>query len=206
VAMQSLLFGHPELAFFGDDIQRAELVSYIGGLGELAAWLGAGVMVLGSPGNRRRGDISQSAAMAMAIDTFGILGARMAALGVCLCIEPNPPDYGCDFVTTAAEGRSIVEAVDSPGFGLHLDTAAMTLSGDDLAGEIGRSVRVLRHFHISDPSLALIGTTGRVDHDAAAGELRRVAYEGWTSVEMLPADGGDAAVRDAAAFATRTYG
>ena len=70
---------------------------------------------------------------------------RRAARGGCFCIEPNPTAYGCDYVTTAAEGLDLVSRVDQPGFGLHLDAGGMTLAGDPTDADVcnGRPSRTL---------------------------------------------------------------
>ena len=56
-----------------------------------------------------RGAVSPVDALSIAVDFFSAtLGEHAAARDVTLCIEANPPEYGCDFVTTTAEGRRAV--------------------------------------------------------------------------------------------------
>ena len=55
VALQSLLFGHPELTLFGTEEARAKLLTYLSGMVSLARDLGAEVLVFGSPKNRNLG-------------------------------------------------------------------------------------------------------------------------------------------------------
>ncbi|MCX7619817.1 MAG: sugar phosphate isomerase/epimerase [Acidimicrobiales bacterium] len=207
-SLQSLLYGRPELTVFGGPEDRAALVAHLDTVMALAATLGAAKLVFGSPANRRRGDLSPSMAMTRAAAVFGELSERAEAHGVCLCLEPNPTDYGCDFITNATEGAELVREVGRDGFGLHLDTGAMTLAGDELSTAIRAVADVLAHFHCSEPGLAPAGTTGRVDHISAARALRSISYAGVVSVEMLPARDRDplTAVAEAAAFAVETYG
>jgi sugar phosphate isomerase/epimerase len=208
VSLQSLLFGHPELVLFGDADDRARFVAYLERIIDLAEQLGAGPLVFGSPKNRRRGDLDPETAEARAAEVFAELGRYAGPRSACLCIEPNPADYGADFVNHAVEGASLARRVAEPGFGLHLDTGSLTLAGDDIPEAIAGSIDVLRHFHCSEPQLAPIGRSGRVDHHAAAAALRAAGYTGHVSVEMLVPDGEDAleCVAAAAALAVEAYG
>lgn len=191
-ALQSLLFGKPHLSIFGSTEVVAETAEYLGRVTRLAAWLGATRLVFGSPKNRLKGDLSTEAAAQSAVRFFRSASDRAANLGVVLCLEPNPPEYGADFVTRAEEGVSLVRAVDSPGFGLHLDTACMTLAGDDPEAVMPVSGSLIRHVHLSEPRLDPLGSGG-VDHRRFATALRQIAYTGLLSIEMLPPAGHTAA-------------
>lgn len=184
VALQSLLFGQPELVLFRDQETRSQTLNYLRRVMHIAARLGAQILVFGSPRNRLRNELGAQQSQAIAVEFFRQVGDLAAQHDVCFCIEPNPVAYGCDFIRTTKEGVELVRAVNHPHFRLHLDAGGMTLSGDDYAEAITASRELLAHFHISEPQLALIGT-GNTDHAAAAGALRRVAYDNWVSIEML---------------------
>jgi len=183
VAMQALLFGRPDLTLFESSEKREETLSYLLGIVRLASELGVRSLVFGSPKNRSRGQLNLSQAEAIAVDFFGRVGETAAKLGVVLCIEPNPAIYGCDFVTDSQQGLALVNQVNSPGFGLHLDAAGMTLSEEEIAPAIARCSEKLCHFHISEPQLAPIGSGG-VQHSVFAQALAAVNYQGWMSIEM----------------------
>src|SRR4029453_10606894 len=117
------------------------------GMARLASGLGATRLVFGSPGNRRRGDLALDEADEIAADLFPRLGAQAADLGVCFCIEANPVDYKCDYLTDAVASTAFVRAVDSPGVRLHLDTACMAMAGDAAAERITPGADVLAHAH-----------------------------------------------------------
>jgi D-psicose/D-tagatose/L-ribulose 3-epimerase len=119
----------------------------------------------------------------VAVGFFSELAATAEDCGVVLCIEPNPPDYGCDYVTTSAEGTALVQSIDRPGFGLHLDTGALTLSGESPPAALRAAAPVLRHFHASERDLAPLGTRGVV-HAEFAAALASVGYGEWVSLEM----------------------
>lgn len=207
VAMQALLYGRPDLTLFESREQRRETLAYLRRIMRLGSLLGAGPLVFGSPKNRRVGQQPPAEIEAMAVSFFRAAGEAALEEGVVLCIEPNPVDYGCDFITTAEQGRALVETVGSAGFGLHLDAAGMTLSRDALIPTLERCADRLCHFHISEPFLGPIGE-GAVDHDTLAATLRRLGYSHWTSVEMRHNPNRDtvAELRRVLAFQRRVYG
>jgi sugar phosphate isomerase/epimerase len=146
------------------------------------------VLVFGSPRNWARGGSSPAQADAIAIPFFRNLGRAARASQVTFCIEPNPAAYGCDYVTRAVEGLDLVRAVDDPGFGLHLDAAAMTLSADPPDEVFRQASRDWRHFHVSEPNLGPVG--GGMDHRPIADALCRSGYRNWISIEMKASDEG----------------
>lgn len=182
VALQAILFGQPDLVVFSDSATRAKTLDYLAHTFQLAHDLGAKVLVFGSPKNRLRGELSPETALDSATEFFAEAGRRAADHGVILCIEPNAPQYSCDFVTTAAEGAELVSRVNSPGFGLHLDAGCMTMASDDPANVTKFPPR---HFHISAPFLGPVESDA-ADYQAFAGALRAIPYGHYVSIEMKP--------------------
>ena len=184
IAAQALLFGHPELTVFESAETRQRTLDHLTRVIRTCARAGAGSLVFGSPKNRRVGDLPRVVAIEIAVQFFGELAAVAYDCGTCLVMEANPPEYGADFVTRTAEAIELVKAVDHPGFRLHLDTACMTLAADPIRETFAAAFRLVRHFHVSEPNLALPGSSGRVDHAAFAGELAARGFAGWISLEM----------------------
>jgi sugar phosphate isomerase/epimerase len=125
-----------------------------------------------------------------------------------VCIEPNPPAYGADWIVNAREALAFVERVNHPGIGAHLDAGALHLCGEG-ASEISSAGAGLRHFHASEPELAPLTAASRVPHAAYAATLREIRYPGHVSVEMRsdPAGGSNAArVSAALDHALAVYG
>ncbi len=205
VALQALLFGHPELTVFGSEKERRATLDYLGGMMDLAASLGAVPMVFGSPRNRLVGGLDPAEAWRIAEDFFRSAGERAAERGVALCIEPNPTAYGCDFVTNTDEGVELVRRVRSTGFGLHLDGGAITLNHESAKQALSAARPWLRHFHASEPNLVPFGTGG-TDHAALARALRAIGYDGWVSVEMRATENALEDVRRAARGVSLQYG
>jgi sugar phosphate isomerase/epimerase len=196
VALQALLFGHPDLTVFSE--ARPRTLDYLTGVAGLGARLGAGALVFGSPRNRARGSLPEAVAWRAAVEFFRALGTAAAQAGTCICIEPNPTHYGADFITTSEQALRLVEEVRSPGFGLHLDAACALLAGEDFPARLRKSAHVLRHVHVSEPDLAPVRPGGTLDLPSIGAALRDIGYSGWVSVEMKPA--GLDAVRAAAQF------
>ena len=208
VGMQSMLYGHLELKLFESAEARQQMAEYLRAIIALAGKLGVGPMVFGSPKNRQRGDMDPQTAFDIAATFFHEMAEVAQAHDTVLCLEPNPPHYNCDFLTTTAEALPLVQAVNHPGLRLHLDTAIMTMNGEDIAGALRSARDWLAHFHISEPQLGAVQAGGAVDHAHVAAQLRAIGYEGWVSIEMR---GGwtqpDAdSVAAALAFVTETYG
>ena len=184
VALQSLLFGQPELVIFQDQKTRTQTLAYLRHVMRIASRLGAQILVFGSPRNRLRYDLNTQQSHAIAVEFFRHVGDAAAQHDVYFCIEPNPVAYGCDFIRTATEGVALVRAVNHPHFRLHLDAGGITLSEEPYAEAIAASREWMAHFHISEPQLASIGE-GHTDHATAARALRQIAYDQWVSIEML---------------------
>lgn len=206
VAIQSLLFGRPDLHLFGTVDARAQTLDYLVQMTRLAGRLGTAVMVFGSPKNRLRGELTELAAARIATPLFRTLAETAAENGVTFCVEPNPVQYGADWILTTADALTLADAVDHECFGINADTGGMTLSGEDPATAIEACGAAVRHFHISEPDLAPIGASG-VNHSLFAAALARVNYSGWRSIEMRePLRGSGGSLSAAIAAARQNYG
>lgn len=206
VSAQSLLYGHPELEIFSSRTVRQATLEYLKKIIQVCGKLGAKRLVFGSPKNRLVRNLTHSQALNIAIPFFQELGQVAQAAHTCLCIEPNPAQYGCDFVRTAEEGIELVKAVQQPGFRLHLDGAALTLNGEDYQEVLEKSFEYLAHVHASDPNLGLVGG-GLTRHAELAQILRSLGYTGYVSIEMKSGLGTSnvASVEAALQFVTSTY-
>lgn len=207
VALQALLYGRPELVVFADATARRRTVDHLVRMCRLAGGLGASVLVFGSPRNRRTSGRPPAEVERIARRFFRAVGRAAADHGAVLCIEPNPADYGTDFVTSLDEARRLVDDVDHPGFGLHLDAGALALDGPGKAPDLAAVAHRARHFHISEPGLVEFGSSG-LEHGWIASTMSAGGYDGWRSLEMAaaPAGGNPARIRRALAAARLVYG
>jgi D-psicose/D-tagatose/L-ribulose 3-epimerase len=206
VALQSLLFGRPDLNMFGTAEVRHSMLDYLGSAIRISALLGARVLVFGSPKNRQAGSMHPPAAMKAAVEFFSSLGAMAHASGVCIGLEPNPEVYGCDFIRTSQEALRLVKDVAHPGFRVHLDTAILQMSGERFEDAVEQCFDYLVHVHISEPMLSIVGE-GHTNHLHMAHALRSFGYRNWVSIEMRSGSQGKnvASVERALDFAKRTY-
>jgi len=207
VAFQSMLFARPDLKLFESAGNRAECLRYLQEFIVLAGRMGAQKMVFGSPKNRQRGDMSYEDAFAIAKDFFTEIAKTAKENDVVFCLEPNAPQYNCDFVTNAKEGAELVRAVGRPGFGLHLDAACMVLAGDDIAASIRQNADILEHFHASAPMLDRVYSRDDMEYKQIANLLHKVGYDKVISIEMRPGEAGEnvSRVEEAVLFAQSTF-
>lgn len=203
VAIQSILHGRPDLMLFDSDVARGALTEYLVAALRVASRLGAGAVVFGAPRNRRRGTFSARDAERIAVPFFRDIGARALDLGTCLCVEPNPAEYGTDFMNTTAETANLVRLVDRPGIGLQLDAGVMALTRADVRRDVADNIALVRHVHASEPFLAPTTAAGSV-HPTLADALRTAQFVGYVSLEMKP--GPLDALRRAADVLRATYG
>jgi sugar phosphate isomerase/epimerase len=181
-ALQAVLFGQPAARLF-DAAGEKRMGEHLRRVAELAGALGARAVVLGAPKQRDRGTLSMDQAQTHAVPLLRAWAQPFADQASCLCIEPNPRRYGCNFIVNAQEGAALVAEVNHPGFGLHLDAAGMFLEGDWLEARWPEVTRLLRHFHISEPDLGDFRQS-QVPHLENFRVLRTGGYTGWCSVEM----------------------
>jgi D-psicose/D-tagatose/L-ribulose 3-epimerase len=200
--MQSILFQKPELQLFGEGPGFGEHLRRCAGV---AAQLGAGAVVFGAPKNRDRGNLSEEAAFARAVEVLGPIAEAYAAAGVALCWEANPTQYACNFVTDGREAARLVRAVGSVGLRLHLDTACAQMAGEDVGELVRENADILAHFHASERMLGRFAEPSE-GHAGAAAALHEVGYAGWVAVEMRTQEDVLGALAQAAEFAMETYG
>ncbi len=182
--MQALLFGVTDLNLFGPaDVQEA-MLRHLEAICALGAGLGAGRLTFGSPRNRDRSGLSDEQTIEVAVDFFRRLGRAVEPLGVTVCLEPNPPRYGANFMTTSPETAAVVDAVDHPAIKMQLDTGALTINTEDPAEILGASSRLVGHIHISEPDLVPIGD-GETDHRQVARALNGSLPDHVAAIEML---------------------
>jgi len=205
IALQSLLFGRPDLTLFDGEQNRSAMADYLRGIISIAGRLDAGALVFGSPKNRIAGDRSVQEVNSIAARFFREMAEWAASCNTCFCLEPNPGEYGCDYVQTVSEALELIRAIDHPGLRLNLDTGIMTMNGEPLAETIETALPYIGHLHLSEPNLGIVGN-GSVDHAEIAYLLRKNDYRGWVSIEMRSGSGtSDSAAIDTALSTVTHY-
>lgn len=206
-AMQSLLFNKPDLTLFENDSKRNDKLLFLEQIMELASKLDIHALVYGSPRNRRKGEMSKEESFAISIPFFRKIGEIALEKNMVFCIEPNPVQYNCDFITTTLEGIELVKEVDHPGFRLHMDTGTLILNEEPVEETIEAAFPYLAHFHISQPYLGQVGTDYLEMHSRIAKCLKALEYKHWISIEMKNGlrDNNADAVEEALVLASTLY-
>jgi sugar phosphate isomerase/epimerase len=128
------------------------------------------------------------------VDGFAQLvafGRRIAPLararGLTIAIEPQRPEES-NIINSAAEGLTLVDAVNDPTFQLLVDFFHMASVREDPA-VIQRAGAHVRHIHMANPNGRVFPLTlGEYDYTAFFGNLRAIGYSGLVSVEASSAD------------------
>ena len=186
--MQALLFGTTGLNVFGTAQVQAETLAHLAAVCRIGTGLGALRLVFGSPKNRDRSGLTDQETVQTAVRFFRRLGDIAHASGVLICLEPNPPCYGANFMTTSSETALIVEQVAHPAIKMQLDTGALTINGEDATEVIQAYAHLIGHIHASEPDLLPLGD-GATDHGKVYSALQRYLPRHLVSIEMLAAKG-----------------
>jgi sugar phosphate isomerase/epimerase len=207
VGLQALLFGTQGLNLFGAAEVRRAMLAHLSAVFRIGEGLGARLAVFGSPKQRDRSGLDDATARQIAVDFFRDAAGRAAERGLTLCLEPNPPRYGANFMTTAAETADVVRAVSHPALRLQCDLGALHLADEALVPGLDDWATLVAHVHLSEPDLRPYGTGG-TPHAAWSGVIRERLPQAIACIEMLPPDAEDPVpgIDAALALASRHYG
>jgi len=182
--MQALLFGTAGLNVFGSSEVQDALLQHLTSVCRIGALLGATRIVFGSPKNRDRADLSDEQVQAISVPFFRQLGDIAQTHGVMICLEPNPPCYGANFMTTSDETAEVVKQVAHPAIRMQLDIGAISINGEDAEVVLENYAALIGHIHASEPEIAPLGDKG-TDHAMIATCLRRHLPKSIVTIEML---------------------
>jgi sugar phosphate isomerase/epimerase len=181
VSMQSLIYSRPDLTLFGSIEKRDELKEYIKKAINFASILGIGNLVFGSPKNRIIKDYS--AQYDIAIDFFREIGNYASEKGTVVSIEPNPKEYGTNFINTTKEAIQLVESVNSNGFRLQIDTGTIQINNEEFQ-VVSEGIEYINHIHISEPYLDKINKGKKDFYLELLETLKEINYDKSISIEM----------------------
>lgn len=202
-ALQAILFGRSDLNLFFSPTRDLEMHFLL--LCKIAKKLKCPVLVFGAPKNRHRGTIDLKQALDIAADRFKNLSKVCGDYGVTIGIEPNPKEYGCDFINTLSEASDLCNLVSMPNFKTHIDTGSIEMNGEDVKISLKKYLPQSAHVHISQPFLADFSTsTTYPTHTDTAKFLHETGYNKWLSIEMKRQNGLKE-VQSALEFAQKAY-
>jgi sugar phosphate isomerase/epimerase len=161
---------------------RARTTAYLGRLAVLTARMRGTIMVLGSPQQRNLlpGTLYEDA-FARAVEIIREVSEVAGEHGVTLAVEPLSP-VETSFLSSCAEARRLLTAVNRPACRLHLDIKAMAHEPAGPVATIHEHRWEVAHFHANDVNQRGPGQ-GPTDLRAVAAALRAIEYRGWISVE-----------------------
>jgi sugar phosphate isomerase/epimerase len=163
---------------------RKKTSDYLAELARLCRDLGGSIMVLGSPQQRNLlPGVTKPQAMQFAADVLEAAVPTLEKCGVTIAIEPLGPSEG-NVLNTAAEGREVIDLVQSKHVQLHLDCKAMASEPQPIPDIIHANRDVMVHFHANDPNLQGPGM-GKLDFVPIFRALQEISWRGWVSVEVF---------------------
>ncbi|KTD63705.1 Inosose dehydratase [Legionella santicrucis] len=182
--MQALLFGTTGLNVFGSKESQINLLSHLTDICRIGSGLGAKYLVFGSPKNRDRSGMNDDETSEVALSFFQRLGNIAQTYGVSICLEPNPPCYGANFMTTSAETARIVKQISHPAIKMQFDTGALAINEEDPLSVLEDCAAFIGHVHASEPNLLPLGDSN-TDHNRIAIALNKALPNHVVSIEML---------------------
>jgi len=183
VSMQGILFKRDDLNIFGLLEKRKEMNDYIKKIISICQKMGIKNIVFGAPKNRRKNNLSLEEAENISVPFFLDIARYAFKRGVIFCIEPNPQEYGADYILTAKEAFELVKKVNHPGFKINIDTGALIINKED-SDAILKCANFIGHCHISQPRLESCEQIDAGIHKSFAEALRKTQYSGRVSIEM----------------------
>lgn len=167
-----------------DPAIRKRTGEYLAELARAAADLGGNILVLGSPFQRNLPEgMTKEQGVDHALDTLRYMLPALEQGKVTLCLEPLTPAE-TNFMMTAAEAVTLIEALKHPYVKLHLDVKAMSAEPKPTSQVIRDNVAYTAHFHANDPNKRGPGF-GDTDFRPIFQALRDTKYDGWVSVEVF---------------------
>ncbi|MCH3918310.1 MAG: sugar phosphate isomerase/epimerase [Spirochaetia bacterium] len=191
------------LSFMEEDPRkREELSRTFKGFIDLASDFGGLVNIgrtRGSIGERDREHCIQ-----LFLDMAGELSVYAQTKDVGLILEPVNR-YEIDFINTLDEGAELVRMVNQPNFYMMPDVFHMNIEDRNLHEALLENQEMIRYIHFADSNRHAPGD-GHLDWNQIFEALSEMAYDGWTTVEILPWPDPEIAARRSIEFLRGTYG
>jgi sugar phosphate isomerase/epimerase len=187
VGMQSLLYPFPDISLFDNEYSKNLLLNYLEKIFIIANKLKIENMVFGSPKNRIiRDNISISESYQ--IEIFREI-SKLAKKNDCIiCFEPNPSEYGCNFMTKTYDTIDFIKKVNDDNFKLNLDISTTIMNGEDVNYILKNNLNIIQHLHISSPFIKGILD---LDNESISNLLRKYKYKKFITMECLFPDDDD---------------
>jgi len=177
---------------------RAQTVQRVRGHIDLAAEVGSAVTIGSISGRLGSSEGAERLARrSRALECVAEVCRLAEPPGVTVLLEPLNR-YECDYLNTLADGMRAIAEIGAPNLRLLADTFHMNIEEADLAASLGAARSRLGHVHLADSNRQAPGH-GHLDMACVLAALAAVGYEGYLSLEILPAPDAGRAIRDSVA-------
>ncbi len=167
---------------------------------DLGGAVGAGVNMGGSRGNAPAG-LAREELDRLTEVVFRELAEHAERAGSRILLEPTG-DY-TSYLTTMDEAMAWVDRIDSPAFGVMLDTYQLTEAEPSIEHGIRAARGQADHVHLYDPSRwppGVLPEEDRLDWPLIVGLLRDTGFDGSGAVVLAPEGDAEEAARRSAAY------
>ena len=184
IGIQSLFFNAGSYNLFSCETRINEFYSHLKLISRIAISTGANKIIFGSPANRNTELVDISNIWDIAKERLRYIGDYYHTIGLKLCIEPTPKQFGGSFLCSTKETEIFIKAVNHPAICLNLDTAILDLECVSIKNTITDCGEIIGHVHASEPSLGNFSNP-KIDHHKVSQTLKDINYKGTVSIEML---------------------
>lgn len=152
-SLQSLFFQLQGASLLQDDARYKIIELQIQRLARAARKSAARSLIFGSPSTRKH--TTPPIALPELHARIIKLADVCASANLLLCFEVNSPKFGTEFLVSNTELLDLLETLQHPGLGLHLDLGQMSEAGDDIFMLLRSTSGQLSHLHLSAPDFTL---------------------------------------------------
>ena len=174
-----------------DQATRQKSWEYVRGLVDLCADLrpadqdSGGVMVFGSPGQRKTVDgATRQEATRNYVDGVRSIVSHLEARGVTLLVEALPIEQ-CDVIQTLDEAAGIVDEIGSPNVQTMFDSHNAINEVEPHADLVRKHWDKIRHIHINELDGSYPRPGGGYDFKPVLQVAKDNSYERWVSMEVF---------------------
>jgi len=138
------------------------------------------------------------------LDMAGELSEYAAKRDVTLILEPVNR-YEINFVNTLDDGTALVRKVNHKNFALMADVFHMNIEDAHMGEALENNKEYIRYVHFGDTNRHAPGQ-GHMNWPEIFTSLKKIGYNGWTTVEILPYPDPDTAAKQAADYIHSQFG
>lgn len=179
IGMQSLLYATESLQVF-DKSSHSKFYSHIGKICNIGATLGATKLTFGSPRNRIIPNGIGMKYEDIYTEFFSVLSAIAKSYNVVICLEPNPKEYGTNFMNNTLDVAKVLTKINHDNLKLQFDVGASVMNNEDINMMFTSYYYLIGHIHISEPNLVPLSS----DYHKEVGHILKNKPK-YGTIEML---------------------